>query len=97
MTTTEGGGENWWFWCPGCETHHIFTTKRGPKEKGPIWIKVKDEITFSPSLICNQTRADPARGIHRCHLFLKKGMVQFLGDCTHKLKGQTLPVESAKF
>lgn len=28
----------------------------------------------------------------RCHTFIKGGMVQFLDDCTHALKGQTLPL-----
>lgn len=28
----------------------------------------------------------------RCHTFITDGMVQFLGDCTHSLAGQTLPV-----
>ncbi len=41
--------------------------------------------------------AYPAYGHHRCHLFLRAGMVQYLGDCTHKLKGQTVPVESPRF
>jgi hypothetical protein len=27
-----------------------------------------------------------------CHTFITDGMVQFLGDCTHGLAGQTLPL-----
>ena len=27
-----------------------------------------------------------------CHTFITDGMVQFLGDCTHPLAGQTLPL-----
>lgn len=27
-----------------------------------------------------------------CHTFITDGMVQFLGDCTHALAGQTLPL-----
>lgn len=27
-----------------------------------------------------------------CHTFITNGQVQFLGDCTHKLAGQTLPL-----
>ncbi|HEV3492443.1 MAG TPA: DUF6527 family protein [Reyranella sp.] len=27
-----------------------------------------------------------------CHYFLKEGQLQFLGDCTHALKGQTVPL-----
>lgn len=29
---------------------------------------------------------------HRCHTFIRGGMVEFLGDCTHALAGQTLPL-----
>ena len=29
---------------------------------------------------------------YRCHTFIKGGMVQFLGDCTHEFAGQTLPL-----
>jgi hypothetical protein len=27
-----------------------------------------------------------------CHVFIKAGMIQFLGDCTHALAGQTVPI-----
>lgn len=27
-----------------------------------------------------------------CHSFVTGGMIQFLGDCTHDLKGQTVPI-----
>jgi hypothetical protein len=29
---------------------------------------------------------------HRCHTFIRGGMVEFLSDCTHALAGQTLPL-----
>lgn len=28
-----------------------------------------------------------------CHSFIRDGMIEFLGDCTHSLKGQTVPLE----
>ena len=28
-----------------------------------------------------------------CHSFVKEGKIQFLNDCTHKLKGQTVELE----
>lgn len=28
----------------------------------------------------------------RCHSFVKAGQIQFLGDCSHKLAGQTVPI-----
>jgi len=98
-TMTQAGGESWWFFCPGCEIHHRFTTKLGTNESGPVWTFNGniDKPTFSPSLLCNRDHAEPERGVHRCHLFLREGMVQFLGDCTHELAGQTLPVEDPRF
>jgi hypothetical protein len=29
----------------------------------------------------------------RCHSFIREGMIEFLGDCTHELRGQTVPLE----
>lgn len=28
-----------------------------------------------------------------CHSYVRDGQIQFLGDCTHKLAGQTVPLE----
>ena len=28
-----------------------------------------------------------------CHLFIKAGETEYLGDCTHDLAGQTVPME----
>jgi hypothetical protein len=27
-----------------------------------------------------------------CHVFVTKGEIQFLGDCTHELKNKTVPI-----
>ena len=27
-----------------------------------------------------------------CHTFIRAGQIEFLGDCTHALKGQTIPL-----
>ena len=29
----------------------------------------------------------------RCHSFVRLGMIQFLSDCTHEFKNQTLPLD----
>lgn len=29
---------------------------------------------------------------HVCHLFVKDGQLEFLGDCTHELAGKTVPM-----
>jgi hypothetical protein len=97
QSNEEGGepGESYWFWCPGCDTNHRFVTKLPTGETGPVWSfdGNLEKPTFSPSLDCNRGHADPARGVHRCHLFLKAGMVQYLGDCTHEYAGKTIPVQ----
>jgi hypothetical protein len=28
----------------------------------------------------------------RCHTFVRAGQIQYLGDCTHDLRGQTVPL-----
>mgnify|MGYP000200443902 CR=1 FL=1 len=68
----------WLFWCPGCEEHHAFEEGRWTKSG------TDDAPTFSPSLVS-------APGTPRnCHLFVRAGKIQFLGDCWHGLKGQTV-------
>lgn len=88
VTDREGAdlGLHWWFWCPGCEDTHGYRT--GPGE-GPRWTRTgPDEApTFAPSLL---VRYGPDAEAKRCHLFLRKGQLQFLGDCSHPLAGHTV-------
>ncbi len=102
LTKSAKGGESVWFWCNGCDTHHRYQTKRDDGvTDGPLW-KFNGDLdnpTFSPSLRCNGSPgvADPERGVHLCHLYLRNGQVQYLNDCTHALAGMTVPVEAPKF
>lgn len=96
-TTTDLGDEHWWFWCPGCDTHHMFRTKLGPNRTGPVWEKVKDELTFKPSLLLRVRSPISGKMMIKCYLYLKKGKVKYLNDCDHHLKGQTISVEDEKF
>lgn len=79
---------SWWFWCPGCETHHRFTTDK-PNGERPNWrfSGTIENPTFSPSLLINQHH--PAS---RCHLYLEDGHLRFLGDCFHALAGKKVPL-----
>ncbi len=78
-----GPGRCYVFFCPGCKCDHPFTV--GPN--GWTWNGSMDKPTFNPSLLCNQdTPTD------RCHSFVRDGMIQFLGDCYHELKGQTVEI-----
>lgn len=71
------------FTCPGCKCGHHFRVKG----EGPVWQWNGDYVrpTFSPSLLVWASRAE-----HRCHSFVRDGMIQFLEDCAHDLKGQTV-------
>lgn len=97
--TYKTGEESVWFWCSPCDTHHRFVTKRadGAPPQSPQWgwNGDLDKPTFTPSLFCNRdaTPEDIALGAHRCHLFLREGMVQYLNDCSHSAAGTTVPVE----
>ena len=68
-------------WCPGCKCGHAFSTVTG----GWVITGTDDKPTVNPSLL--------TRGVVTCHLFIKDGMIEFLNDCDHELKGQTVPME----
>lgn len=98
-------GEAFWFWCPGCVTHHSFRTKAYKGETravgaGPVPIWTFDgnmeSPTFSPSLLYTGI-VSPKTGkeLGRCHLFLRAGVIEFLGDCSHELAGKRVPLGEA--
>jgi hypothetical protein len=78
------------FWCPGCKINHSYVVQRkDPKDVGPVWQwnGSLEKPTFSPSLLVWGSRPE-----QRCHLFVTDGKIQFLGDCAHDLKNQTVPL-----
>jgi hypothetical protein len=86
------------FWCPGCEEHHQIDSSKW-QFNGDF-----EKPTFSPSYLTwldPNPNADPKhdkrgkfRNGFRCHSYIKDGMIEFLADCTHKLAGQTVPMEA---
>lgn len=69
-------------YCPGCKSTHIIYTKGS----GTIWSwdGNVDAPTVTPSVrifIGNKTL---------CHYYLKGGKIDFLGDCAHELKSQSV-------
>lgn len=86
------------FWCPGCNHVHGIAFGEGP---GPRWGWNQDaeRPTFTPSLLVTYPANPDAeddfkewRTERRCHSFITDGQIQFLGDCTHTLAGQTVPI-----
>lgn len=85
------------FMCPGCDMPHAI----GYAGTGPLWTwnGSHDAPTFQPSVAVHWSEPsdvpeesdDPAKDMPRvCHSFVTDGRIQFLGDCTHKLVGQTV-------
>jgi hypothetical protein len=49
--------------------------------------------TVSPSILTHHEQSDTdPRPTYVCHSFLNAGVFQFLGDCTHALAGQFVPM-----
>lgn len=76
------------WWCPGCEDHHMV-----PVQGDGAWSFNGDLAapTLQPSVLCRVPHVD---GERVCHAFVASGRIQFLSDCTHKLAGQTVTMES---
>lgn len=88
------------FWCPGCKAAHQITVEDTPNRQGPIWgyNGYPDAQTFTPSILVRGTLPsdvpeefdDPTKDRpFVCHSFVTDGRIQFPGDCTHALAGQT--------
>ena len=71
--------------CPGCGQAHIFD-KRWTYNDNPV------KPTFRASMLVSWTYG-PEHVQRCCHSFVTDGNIQFLNDCTHDLKGKTVPLE----
>lgn len=76
------GSRRFLFMCPGCKYGHCVITPRWQ------WNGRFDEPTFSPSVLTGHN--PPDFNENRCHSFITDGNIQFLSDCWHELKGQTV-------
>lgn len=99
----EGGGRMVLFECPGCGRNHGMTVGR-KNHQGAEWTfnGSREKPTLSPSVLAKlgpfPEGTKRAGQTEVCHFFLRDGVIQFLGDCTHGLKGQSVqlsPVPAA--
>lgn len=84
--------------CPGCKAIHQIPV-RGDWRGAAVW-KWDGNLerpTLSPSILKHPTPgAQPPHGsLERCHSFVRAGVVEFLGDSTHELAGQSVPMDPA--
>lgn len=77
------------FWCPGCKIYHQVRV-RGPR---PCWTWNGDteRPTLSPSYLLGP--GTPSQ----CHSFITDGRIEFLGDCWHELRGQTVDLPECEW
>ena len=73
------------FRCLGCEEEHQV---RLEGEGAWQWNRSFESPTIQPSILVNRGRCNPTA--HVCHSFVTDGKIQYLGDCTHALAGQTI-------
>ena len=78
------------FWCPGCDDRHAVLVNDPTNGWG--WNDDLDLPTFTPSVLVDYGPLGYAGKPRRCHSFVTDGRIQFLGDCTHNLAGQTVDV-----
>ena len=96
LLTDDYGIVRLWFWCPGCDEPHapvVQTPEWMRPGSEPVWTwnGDLDKPTISPSVLARANRlTDGETKKTVCHSFLRDGKLEFLGDCTHDLAGQTV-------
>lgn len=91
-------GDRLAFYCPGCDIPHVVNVFA---DREPRWSYNgnPEAPTLAPSVLNRTGRAvdptfvpEPGDPPEICHVFVVDGKIQFLGDCTHVLAGQTVPL-----
>lgn len=87
--TAKNGDKAVAFYCPGCkEVHAVWI-------KGPVaWEYNNDPVrpTFKPSYRTYLPATDDMPERTLCHCYITSGLIQYLSDCAHELKSQTVPI-----
>lgn len=81
--------------CPGCGMLHAPGVRAGSRPDFKVWgwNGSLDAPTFTPSILVTCEGYGPENKRVVCHSFVTDGRIQFLGDCTHALAGQTVQLE----
>lgn len=97
---TDPPGLSWW--CPGCRDMHAV----GLGLDGWTWDGSVAAPTIRPSVLVRSVRPGldevgrlldaglplPVPTPQVCHSWITAGKIEYLGDCTHELVGQTVPM-----
>ena len=84
------GGKTLYLMCPGCKFKHIIVAGGEGSSPGAKWDwnGSMDNPTFHPSLKVYGYGEDNQK--FTCHSYIRNGKIEFLGDSTHELAGQTI-------
>ena len=98
------------FWCPGCKSSHHVKVIADGKPPLWSFNGDYDRPTFSPSILVTGVKtvhdengkwtgewerdANGETVPSVCHSFVRDGKIEFLGDSTHSLAGQTIDLKS---
>ena len=78
-----------------CRTHHPYDSGRWTFN-GDF-----DKPTFRESMLIKRRARQNSKGedvsTYICHSYVTDGFIQYLPDCTHELKGQTVELEREKW
>lgn len=96
------GGTNLYLWCEACQDLHAVEVAE-PARKWE-WDGNLERPTISPSLLVQGVQWPEGHDFHkpghaveagaptRCHSFVVDGQWDYLGDSTHRLAGQKVPL-----
>jgi Family of unknown function (DUF6527) len=77
-----------YYWCPGCDALHGIAVRPHSQDNGAGWdfTGTLECPTYAPSQLSTHEiwkgHGVPAEHFV-CHTFIRNGMVEFLGDCSH--------------
>lgn len=74
------------FWCGGCGMHHVIRTDENIKSHHKFNNNI-EHPTIEPSI---KVEIPHPEGNHICHSYITNGIIKYLNDCTHHLKGKEL-------
>ncbi len=77
-------------YCRGCKMTHMLRVVPDPENsKTPKWQFNGDvnKPSFHPSYTARYSRDGK---VIVCHSWIKNGTMEYMGDCTHELRGQTV-------
>lgn len=93
ITDQEDLVKSFMFECPGCKGPHSVNYENKSKLDLPVWQFNHnfEKPTFVPSLKVRWP-ANEFACERICHSYIRDGKMEFLGDCTHDLAGQTVEI-----